>query len=371
MNRRTLLLLLIVLIAAGALAILYFAQRTETVEQLAIKWAASGHSDQNSDSFTYWDEDEPPLIPIACASCHSTYGHLDFLGADGSAAGAVDSQAKTGSVLFCVTCHNEPAHGLTRVTFPSGAEVTALGPESSCMLCHQGRTSTKQVQQAIADLPLDEVSEELRFVNVHYLVGAATKMGAETRGAYQYEGRDYAGYYEHTASLRDCHECHDPHNLRIVPDACSPCHSNVVDYSDLRDIRTAEIDYDGDGEGAEGIADEIDALHEALYGAIQAYAAEVIGTPIIYATGEFPYFFVDTDGDGTVDEDETAFPNAYADWTPRLVRTTYNYHYVHQDPGRFAHNPPYVLQFLYDSLADLAEQVTVDMANMVRPLGEE
>jgi hypothetical protein len=131
-----------------------------------------------------------------------------------------------------------------------------------------------------------------------------------------------------------------------------------------------ETDYDGDGDTAEGINAEIDALHEALYEAIQAYSAEVVGTPILYAS-QFPYFFTDTDGDGEVDEGEAAFPNRYATWTPRLVRATYNYHYVHEDPGAFAHNPGYVLQFLYDTLADLGEQVSVDMEGMVRPTVED
>jgi hypothetical protein len=238
------------------------------------------------------------------------------------------------------------------------------------MRCHQGRASTDRVEEAIAGLPLDEVAEELGFINVHYGVGAATKYGAQVRGAYQYDGQAYSGFYEHAAGLRDCHECHDAHSLRIEPDACSPCHLNVVDYGDLFGIRVRETDYDGDGNTAEGINAEIEALHAALYEAVQAYSADVVGTPILYAS-QFPYFFTDTDGDGEVDEGEAAFPNRYATWTPRLVRTAYNYHYVHEDPGAFAHNPGYVLQFLYDTLADLGEQVSVDMGGMERAAVED
>jgi hypothetical protein len=40
---------------------------------------------------------------------------------------------------------------------------------------------------------------------------------------------------------------------------------------------------------------------------------------------------------------------------------------VLKDPGAFAHNGKYVIQFLYDTLSSLGQQVTVDMAGMVRP----
>jgi hypothetical protein len=256
---------------------------------------------------------------------------------------------------------------MTRVLFPSGAEITDLGPEALCIQCHQGRQSTGSVTEAIAGLPEDEVSDQLEFINVHYLVGAATKMGSDVRGAYQYDGRAYAGFFEHHRELRMCADCHDPHGLQIAPRACSPCHFNVVDHGDLRGIRTADIDYDGDGDIKEGIADEIQTLHRALYRAIQTYARTVVGVPIVYSSDNFPYFMVDGDGDGEVDAEEISFGNRYMTWTPRLVRTTYNYHFLQEDPGRFAHNPAYVLQILYDSLSDLEQQVPVEMGQMRRP----
>jgi hypothetical protein len=66
-NRQRLLLLLVSLIAAGALAGRYVELRAEPVDQVAVKWAASGHSSRGSASFTHWDEDDPPLVPGVCA----------------------------------------------------------------------------------------------------------------------------------------------------------------------------------------------------------------------------------------------------------------------------------------------------------------
>ncbi len=367
MNRTKLLILIAVLIIASLLTVLYINVRAEPIEQLSRKWNSSGHADSTSESFVYWNEDDPPVIPAACAKCHSMYGYLDFLGEDGTTARNVDNDAQIGSVLYCNTCHNTSAHQMTQVTFPSGAEITNLGQEAACMQCHQGRASTQSVKEAISGLPEDTASEDLGFINVHYAVGAATKMGADAQGAYQYEDREYAGFFEHAAELRMCPECHDAHSLDITPDECAPCHLNVVNYEDLRDIRTTKVDYDGDGNVREGIDTEINTLHQMLYAAIQDYAASVIGTPIVYSAYEYPYLMIDTNDDGKVNADEISYGNRYVMWTPRLVRTVYNYHYVQKDPGAFTHNPTYIVQILYDSLWDLNQAIPVDMKGLTRP----
>ncbi len=306
------------------------------------------------------------MIPQRCAACHSTYGYLDYLGADGSAAGTVDAEAKTGSVVYCVACHNPEAEALTQVMFPSGEEVTGLGPEARCSVCHQGRRSTADVDEALAGLDDDEISQDLGFINVHYAIAAATRWGGQTRGGYQYAGLNYVGRFPHVETFDTCYECHDPHSQQVDPDTCSPCHLNVVNYAHLKDIRERTEDYDGDGDIKEGIKSELDSLQQALYTAIQTYATSVTGTPIIYADA-YPYFFIDTNGNGQPDEDETTFGNQYIDWTPRLVRATYNYHVVQQDPGAYAHNPTYAAQLLYDSLNDLGERITVEVDPMTRP----
>ena len=123
---------------------------------------------------------------------------------------------------------------------------------------------------------------------------------------------------------------------------------------------------DGDGDITEGIADPISTLHDQLHTAIQNYATNVIGTAIIYADG-YPYFFIDSDGNGTVTEGEAAYPNRYQSWTPRLLRAAYNYQFVAKDSAAYAHNPHYALQLLYDSLESLSQQVEIDMTGLVRP----
>lgn len=355
------------LVVAVAVWIAVVSTRAEPVNAISGAWAASGHADRTSPAFTNWDEDDPPVIPPRCATCHSLNGFLDWLGEDGTPAGTVESPHPIGSVVSCLACHNDSAHALQEVAFPSGAQASVLDAEGTCLKCHQGLQSTDSVERAIDGLALDTVDENLSFINVHYRVAAATLMGGDARGAYQYEGRTYDGRLRHVSDLRTCNQCHDPHSLLQEPRACSPCHLNVVDRGDLVNIRTATVDYDGNGSVDEGIAFEIRALHGEVYRGLQAYAREVIGTPILYVPGTFPYWFVDTNGDGEAQPDEIDRANGYMTWTPRALRVAYNYHMVHEDPGMYAHNPRYVLQFLYDGLEDLGERVPVSMAGITRP----
>jgi hypothetical protein len=97
------------------------------------------------------------------------------------------------------------------------------------------------------------------------------------------------------------------------------------------------------------------------------YAKTVAGKPIAYDLETFPYFFVDTNGNGVADKDETKFPNRYKAWTPRLLKVAYNYQFVIKDPGAYAHNPTYALEPLYDSIADLGSKISVDLGNVKRP----
>jgi ferredoxin len=151
---------------------------------------------------------------------------------------------------------------------------------------------------------------------------------------------------------------------------CATCHEGVASVEDLRAIRMAgsAVDYDGDGDVEEGISTELTGLQEALYANIQAYAAEVAGSPIVYSPSAYPYFFIDTNADGELAEDEAAFPNAFKSWTPRLLKAAYNYQTSVKDPGAYAHGGKYIVQLLYDSIASLNEQIATpaDMAAMTR-----
>lgn len=319
-------------------------------EEIETQWAASAHADVESPSFTNWDEDDPPVVPESCARCHSTSGYHDFLGLDGAAPGQVDHPVPVGETVECEACHNEGVRGDHVVVMPSGFELAHLGGNASCSDCHQGRASTVSVNEAVADLDDDAIDAELSFINIHNNPAAPMQHGTEARSGYEYANRTYAGYYGHVAGFATCTECHQPHSLEIPVRSCSVCHLGAKTRDDLKQIRLSKVDYDGDGDVAEGLAGEIDTLRERLLFVLQVYTAANADLDTIAYVEHFPYF---TDEAG----------EAYSTWTPRLLRAAYNYQYATKGKGSYAHNAPYMMQLLYDSLEDLG----ANMAGTVRP----
>lgn len=319
-------------------------------------WIESPHADKEAEAFRHWDEEDPMEVPADCATCHSSTGFQDFVGADGSEIFVVDANAPVDTVIECQTCHNDATMALSTVKFPSGVELTGLGSEAVCMTCHQGRASKVQVDDAItvAGVGDDEISADLGFINIHYYAAAVSRYGTEVKGGYEYEGMTYDTLFEHVEGVQTCFDCHNPHSLEIELETCAGCHeANSVE--DLRAIRepSSFMDYDGDGDIAEGMYYEVEGLRQLAFTAIQTYATEVLEMPIGFDAHTYPYFFNDTNGDGELTEDEAVFPNAFASWSPRLLKAAYNFMTVTKDPGGYAHGGKYLIQLLHDSIADL------------------
>jgi len=174
---------------------------------------------------------------------------------------------------------------------------------------------------------------------------------------------------EHVEGYNTCAGCHNPHTLELRIDDCASCHEDADSVEGVQMIRSlgSSVDYDGDGDMEEGIKGEIETLQEMLYSAIQMYASEVVGSPIVYDSHAYPYFFVDTNENGEPDADEANYGNRYVSFTPVLVQATYNFQVTMKDPGNYAHNPDYTIQLLYDSIEavneQLAEGVDLSMAS--------
>jgi hypothetical protein len=135
----------------------------------------------------------------------------------------------------------------------------------------------------------------------------------------------------------------------VKVDQCALCHGDgVKEEGGLQNIREPQAsawDYDGDGNKDEGMYFEIQGLQEALLAQIQTYAKDTAGAEIKYDAATYPYF---------MGADGKAYPN----WTPRLLKAAYNYQVSIKDPGAFAHGNKYIVQLLYDSIADLGGDVS-------------
>jgi len=376
MNKRLFIIILVIIAAFLAGWIYYIssqAKEAASIERISVDWWGSGHADKTAEAFTHWNEDDPAEIPTNCAKCHSGPSFIDFLGQDGSAEFSVDQPGQINRVITCEVCHNEKAHALDMVTFPSGETVELGKSNAICGSCHSGLSAGSRVTSVVAEIGDDEPVPDARFVTPHYYYAATTLYGSEAKGGYEYADAAYVGKFYHAEPVQSCIQCHDPHSLRINRDfegenvsLCGTCHSNVTEYADYKEIFVDSVDYDADGT-VEGLYHEIQGVQVVLYDALKLYAAEVIGVPLIWADSN-PYLFIDTNGNGEADADEVDRSNAYTAFTPRLMRAGFNYQFSIEDPGAYVHNGKYVLQLMYDSIADLASVVDFSYDGLVRPV---
>ena len=343
---------------------------TEPIDLATANRIDDGHFAGSEEAFRHWDAEG--RVPGECSKCHTTEGLPFFL-----KEGVTISQPPSNG-LKCTTCHNDldefSRYQVAHVNFPSGAQIDSGDAETNlCMSCHQGRESTQSVNALTEGIAEDAGSEKLHFLNVHYFAAGATYFGTEAKGGYEYPGKSYAGKFEDCELLQQsekerkpgCLSCHLAHGLVVDEAKCLTCHEEIQgEFSvNVRAIRKTAVDYDGDGNVKEALADEIDTLRHDLYAAIRKYAGEVARTAIVYDEQNYPYFFTDSNDDGMVGNDETSRDNGYKAWTPKLLKAAYNYQYASKDPGAFSHNGKYIVQLLYDSLENLG----ADTKAFVRP----
>jgi hypothetical protein len=348
---------------------------TLTPSPTSAQWAQSGHGSILKDPWRYWDpygEIGDPTQPyyIPCTKCHSAPGLLEY--AD-TGANTVAAPLQLG--LDCSGCHqpNPPStiwderatyNFLDPVAFPSTDLATFDNNSNICMTCHQGRSSTPQVNAEtpndVVQAPTDYTS--YGFEDVHYFAAAAVLFGTDVQGGYEYDhdpGQGGAGgaptyrgqneFTSHGAVLNDCIACHmnaetgddQNHTFMPVPADCATCHGNPPpSFPELTGTP-----------GANYAA--IQKLQSDLLGAIRDYATTgdpLTGlpndSPVIYDAPEHPYWFKDN-GMGSIDA------NAYVDFDFKMLTAAYNYHLSIKEPGGYIHNGAYIQQLLYDSILEM------------------
>jgi hypothetical protein len=333
-------------------------------------FAGSPHGNTQAPAFTHWDTAKPQEVPAVCAHCHTSAGFQEYL-AMGKVANNLPAPA---GPLECATCHQIDSmperRAVKEVSLPSG-KVVSFGDTSDsnlCIECHQARTSKQAVNKQISDfqvtdpdapvkpIQVDGVQKTFGFIDSHYQGVAGIWFGSDAQIAYEYDSKSYAGAFPHmSADTKNlgCAGCHDPHAGTVRLDLCKTCHAGIQSVDQIRAV-TDLTDWNGDGDVKEGINAEYQSLRSALLAEIVTYTSNKNKDAIEYDPSVRPFWFIDENGDGKHNPDEKAFTA----WTARLLKAAYNYNFLSKSTGAAYHNPSYVLQIAYDSIADLGGNVS-------------
>ena len=373
-----------------------------------------GHFNSNAEPYRHWDEDTDHLVDPSCARCHSIEG-FQFIVKYGI---EQTVPAPLISGLSCETCHIEgtsfapestnpnPDHKparvyvktvafpypatatstqISNVTITNGAQGTSGEDDSYiCMTCHRARESKLTLDAA--DPTGATANFTLSFKNSHYLAAGATLFGNKAAVAYQYATKVYSQRWDHDQSYlqpypattwyrAQCKFCHLQPDGGVSQDAanhdfqpritalCTFCHVTATSVDDLTPAFRPEDNYDGNA--ATKPKAELGVFQARLLSAIQLYCKTKAdaGVPganyVVYNGDAYPYFAIDKDKDGVWDPGETGAPK----FDTKTFRATFNYNLSVKEPGSWAHNPKYTLQYLYDSIQDLGG----DLTGLVRP----
>ncbi|BDG09226.1 hypothetical protein [Anaeromyxobacter paludicola] len=337
-----------------------------------------------------WGIHAPSGWSQACQRCHTSQGFQDYMGALAAptesspsadylgttflstntlvAGTGVANSYATGS-LQCQTCHNSVTDplsaGVTKLTFPSGVQVTTDKVTALCGQCHEARESTVSMNTLVGTTAADAQinAAGTSFKNPHYRGAAATIYGSVAQGWAQYAGKIYTGQNLH-GGVASCNTCHDVHTGEVAgvvsANTCGKCHfkadgTPVANFAELEANRQYGFEGDIDGNGkVEGLDVEINGLKATLLAAIQAYAVNVAAQPgICFDDATYPYFLKHTGASGACSSAELTAAAAYKAFTPRLMRAAYNLKFASTEFGAWAHNPRYAIEILYDAITDL------------------
>jgi hypothetical protein len=127
---------------------------------------------------------------------------------------------------------------------------------------------------------------------------------------------------------------------------CAQCHPSALTIDDITPAFRPEDNWDGDP--ATKPKAEVAVFAARLYAAIQTYCAAA-GNPTAYNGASYPYWFKDPNMNGAVDPNEKTAMR----FDSKSLRAAFNYQFYQKEPGAWAHNNPYIVQILYDSIEDL------------------
>ena len=305
------------------------------------------HNDAHHPTYEEWQTSahsgvvEDAALNRSCAKCHNGFFSGEFLdNPEAFANPAVNPD--TALAVTCAVCHDP--HGndnpgslrdasVTDRAIPNGVVVARAGAGRLCIACHNGRRTTTNVN--------DQIANGSAHFGPHHSV-----QGDMLSGVNAYQGVN-AGFSwassKHLLVQDGCVNCHthahagDPengipnfmgHDFRPRLEACQPCHGTLAAFTDVM----AKQDYDGDG-GIEGVQEEVVGLLDQLEEAIIEHVRERD-----QASGDA----LAADFEGQVGVATVT--------TPDERKAAYNWAYVAFDGSKGVHNAAYAVQLLQQSI---------------------
>lgn len=378
-------------------------------EEIVDAAMAAAVTDAEAAAWTHYDWDAENRQ--ACQRCHTATGGMNYLNdpATYDAAnndfshlegwmvngdGSITSSGQN-EMLYCWGCHSDTRGGLRNpgtvaLEFPvDGVNPTLpdLGKTNTCVSCHLGRGNMDSLGTPVD--PFD-TAPATTATKTHYFNGAATVFAAQVKPGFEYATRSYDGpvFFAHDsvgltgaspeAGGGPCVTCHmqsaEGHTFEVVAKddsgvitglnstACIECHDGEHGPALVtEDTTTAFGDFTA-AAAAAFLEEEAEGYHEALD--ILQVALADHGS---FFAASYPYFFVDTNDNGVLEDSEISFPNGFLTWeNSGHLGAAHNFNYLHHEPGAYAHNRFYAKRLIYDSIdwldnGQLDESVVIDL----------
>ena len=275
----------------------------------------------------------------SCAKCHNGLETARFLDDPEGYTNAPEDPAEA-TPLTCAGCHDP--HGnenpgnlrdaaITDRALPNSVLVESAGAGRLCMACHNGRRSSDNVEDQLANGSghfgphHSNQGDMLAAVNAYEAINPdftfRTSLHIEVEDACV-----TCHTHPHAGDAENGIATFTGHTFLPTVEACASCHGEITEFSDV----LAKQDFDGDME-IEGVQDEIEGLLGALRQAI--IDASPTGEAADSLEADFEHFIGDT---------------LYTTRTQR--EAAYNWAFVSFDGSKGVHNTTYAVQLLQQSL---------------------
>lgn len=365
-------------------------------------WARSGHGRTGA---VPWNTRDFKTMNN-CNRCHTATGFVKYL-QTGDAAPWGSASDPTKEVLGCFACHTDYRYtvrmtGAVTASYTNASEsYPNAGLSNLCLNCHVGRESGNSIKNSFANFT------SASFINSHYLTAGGTVFG---KTGYHFSGRAYDSHLKFDGTANDF--IHDrlgredlgtyavqkgfsPSEITQFTNAqsfiqakglsgagpCVVCHltsmmkgrdsshtfSPFTDYGDSQKALNQVCVYchPSRGAGSNAKVTWFEGEWDRNFKAGLAVLKGKLSDEGIIFYNDFPYFFTDANGDGTVcTPDKTTLPACGGKTEPvtkwhlpygvdkakDLMGIAFNYNLLFHDPGAIAHNRLYVRRLLYDSI---------------------